>query len=259
MRAVAVAVHRVVVRHRRIGPGVAVASKVLAADNASVREVGVRRYRPVVGLIIGQQAGAAERGVLIVDAGVDDADAHVLAGNAQRLRPAPRCWRTNERHAGGNRRRFLLDDVDVLHPGQQTKLLNGGGVVHHIGQAVDRLGRPIERRWREPLADQRSEECLLLIEVTGNLRACGAHRRFGCHLTAGCASDVVGRTVDARGGLAGQFNQHCRARCRCRWHNKTADFLCDCTCGEHTTGHQRGGGRQPASGRTRRARVRSNS
>ena len=120
-----VAVHRIIVRCRRIAAGIGIAGKVLTADDTGGGEVRIRRYRAVVGLIVGQQSGPAKGGVLVVHSGIDDANTNVLAGHAKRLRPAQAVSAPMNGTLVDTDGISGLDQVHLLDARQLAQLLDG--------------------------------------------------------------------------------------------------------------------------------------
>ena len=151
VRAVAVAVERVVVGDRREGRGivrtrvVVLAREVPAAHDLGGRE-DARGIGPVDRIVGGRSPDPTEVGVRVVDAGVDDADLDAVAEQAEVL-PAPEHPSQYGgarivdalRHDGGDRQDIgpsgqLADAVGVAHDGHAG---------HRVVGAIQLAGAPV--------------------------------------------------------------------------------------------------------------------
>ena len=125
MRAVAVllAVQRVVVGARRLCAVIGIPGKIVPADHFLGGKCAGLDARRVVLDVVRHVATPAEHRMVVVDAGVDDADAHPLASGGE-IAAIPDIGGTDERHAGGRERAKLCHRLDTDHAVEPAKPLH---------------------------------------------------------------------------------------------------------------------------------------
>jgi hypothetical protein len=142
--------HRLVREHRvdavRVGV-VVVTGEVETADHLGGREE--RRVHPGAGVVVerGRRAGAAEVGVGVVDAGVDDTDGDVLADVAEGLpdgRPALQGHRAGVAEVLGGDRVHSLDASQAAQRGDGRGVGLHGNAGHHAVRDIQHT-----RPWRD--------------------------------------------------------------------------------------------------------------
>ena len=149
MRAVAVllAVEGVPIRARCLCAVIGIPGEVVAAHHLfGWKGAGLDARRVVLG-VVRHVATPAEHRVVVVNAGVDDADAHPLAGGGE-LAAVPDIGRPNEWHTGGRKRPELRHRLDIRHavePAEALHLAERQSHLERVGQAAEpRLDRPAD-------------------------------------------------------------------------------------------------------------------
>ncbi len=139
------AVERVGIRIRIVVAVIGIAHEVIARDDLLGGEVAVRAVQPVVGRVL-RLSLAAEVGVVVVDAGVDDGEPDALAGEAGR---APGLVGADEAHRVRVVAVVLGHCRDLRHarePGDLRELAGGDADAHGVEHVrVRRLDRGAHR------------------------------------------------------------------------------------------------------------------
>ena len=149
MRAVAVliAIERIVVRAWHLRAGVGIPGEIVAAhDFFRGKRAGLDACR-IVFRVVRHITTAAKHRVVVVDAGVDDADAHPFASGRE-IAATPNVGRPDERDTCRGQRPELSHRLDVDHAGKPPQSLHLAKRQPHlqrVGQAAEpRLDHPAD-------------------------------------------------------------------------------------------------------------------